>query len=131
MLKTLKYINKHIFYSITGASNTYDISPSIPKYYFEDISELQALTLAYYLKKLNNTIAKGIAMNLIINGESKEVKAETKELRLENILKEMNFHPQLVVVELNGTIINSKNLKDQLIQDGDLLEIVTIVGGGS
>ena len=69
-------------------------------------------------------------MKLTVNGELKLLKSNTKELNLETIIKQLNYHPQLVVVELNGTIINSKDWQDQLIKDGDLLEIVTIVGGG-
>ena len=69
-------------------------------------------------------------MKLIVNGESKEVTSNKANPTLKKILSELNYHPQLVVVELNGEIINSKSWEDQILQDGDHLEIVTIVGGG-
>jgi len=43
----------------------------------------------------------------------------------------LGFKPQLVVVELNGAIINPKDWISTKIKDGDCLEVVTIVGGGS
>ena len=70
-------------------------------------------------------------MKLTLNGEIKEFITETEEFALKTLLQQLNLHPQLVVVELNGIIINKTNWEDQLLKDGDILEIVTIVGGGS
>ena len=70
-------------------------------------------------------------MNLIVNGKSTKIKSNGQDLSLETTLKQLDFHPQLVVVEINGSIVNTQNLRNHLIQDGDVIEIVTIVGGGS
>ena len=70
-------------------------------------------------------------MNLIVNGKSTKIKSNGQDLSLETMLKQLDFHPQLVVVEINGSIVNTQNLRNHLIQDGDVIEIVTIVGGGS
>ena len=65
-------------------------------------------------------------MKLKINGESKTIENSNEEIRLEGLLENLGYKPQLIVVELNGEIIDPK-----LINNGDCLEIVTIVGGGS
>ena len=70
-------------------------------------------------------------MNLKINGEIKTIEKSNKEILLEGLLERLGFKPQLVVVELNGAIINPKDWINTIIKDGDCLEVVTIVGGGS
>ena len=70
-------------------------------------------------------------MNLTINGEIKSIEASQSWLSLSNLIEQLGHHPLLIVVELNGTILLPGNWDQQKIQDGDSLEIVTIVGGGS
>ena len=70
-------------------------------------------------------------MKFTVNGEEKLLKKTIKNLSLENFLIESNFQPQSVVVELNRKIIHPQSWKETFIKDGDNLEIVTIVGGGS
>ena len=70
-------------------------------------------------------------MKLKINGEKKDIDHTKEEFFLEGLIKQLGYQPQLVVVELNGTIINPQDWINTKIKDGDCLEIVTIVGGGS
>ena len=70
-------------------------------------------------------------MNLKINGEIKTIENADAEFLLEGLLEHLGYKPQLVVVELNGAIINPKDWISTKIKDGDSLEVVTIVGGGS
>ena len=70
-------------------------------------------------------------MKLQLNGELKTIALSEKELLLENLIKSLGYQPQLVVVELNGEIITPKDWLNTKIKDGDSLEVVTIVGGGS
>ncbi|WP_413678382.1 sulfur carrier protein ThiS [Prochlorococcus sp. MIT 0916] len=70
-------------------------------------------------------------MKLKINGEIKAIDNSNEESLLEGLLEHFGYKPQLVVVELNGEIINPKVWKSTKIKSGDCLEIVTIVGGGS
>ncbi len=70
-------------------------------------------------------------MKLKINGELKTIKVEPKQLTLAELIEELGHHPQLVVVELNGLIVSKVEWEKQKVKDGDILEIVTIVGGGS
>ena len=70
-------------------------------------------------------------MKLKINGEIKLINNLDEKFFLEDLIKDLGYQPQLVVVELNGIIINSKDWINTKIKDNDCLEVVTIVGGGS
>ena len=70
-------------------------------------------------------------MKLKINGEIKTIEHSDEKFFLENLIDHLGYQPQLVVVELNGAIINPQNWINTKIKDGDCLEVVTIVGGGS
>ena len=66
-----------------------------------------------------------------INGTTKSIDHPNEKLFLEGLIKFLGYQPQLIVVELNGMIINPKDWLNTEIKDGDCLEVVTIVGGGS
>ena len=70
-------------------------------------------------------------MNLTINGETKIIESGPNPITISMIIKELGHHPQLIVIEFNGSIIEPKFWREQIVQDGDKMEIVTIVGGGS
>tara|TARA_Y100001968_G_C19136472_1_gene609339 strand:+ start:236 stop:454 length:219 start_codon:yes stop_codon:yes gene_type:complete len=70
-------------------------------------------------------------MNIKINGEDRTIKISDKRVLLEGLLEHLGYKPQLVVVELNGVIINPSDWISTNIKDGDCIEVVTIVGGGS
>ncbi len=70
-------------------------------------------------------------MKLKINGEIKTIEKSNGEFLLEGLIELLGYKPQLVVVELNGEIINPTVWISTKIKDGDCLEVVTIVGGGS
>ena len=70
-------------------------------------------------------------MKLKINGEAKTIDHSDEEFLLEGLIEYLGYKPQLVVVELNGEIVNPKFWISTKIKNGDSLEVVTIVGGGS
>ncbi len=70
-------------------------------------------------------------MKITINGEVKCFEASLKLLTLQALITHLGHNPRLVVVEFNGKILNPEKWKKQPITEGDNLEIVTIVGGGS
>ncbi len=70
-------------------------------------------------------------MKLKINGEIKTIDNSNEDFLLEGLLEHLGFKPQLVVVELNGEIISPKVWISTKVKNGDCLEVVTIVGGGS
>ncbi len=70
-------------------------------------------------------------MQVKINGEIKTIDHSNETFSLEGLINYLGYQPQLIVVELNGTIINPKDWINTKIKNGDCLEVVTIVGGGS
>ncbi len=70
-------------------------------------------------------------MNLTINGEKKSIEQTKRLLTLDNIIELLGHNPSLIVVEFNGAILPPNQWPAQPVKDGDSLEIVTIVGGGS
>ena len=70
-------------------------------------------------------------MKLKINGEFKTIVDSNEELFLEGLVTQLGYQPQLVVVELNGVIVTPQDWINTKIKNGDCLEVVTIVGGGS
>ena len=70
-------------------------------------------------------------MKIKLNGEIKTINRSDEKFFLEDLISHLGYEPQLVVVELNGTIINPKEWINTKVKDGDCLEVVTIVGGGS
>lgn len=51
-------------------------------------------------------------------------------LNLLDLLENRNLNPRLIAIEYNGEILHRQFWPGQIVQDGDRLEIVTIVGGG-
>ena len=70
-------------------------------------------------------------MNIKLNGEIKNINHSGEQLFMEGLITHLGYQPQLIVVELNGSIINPQDWSDTKIKHGDCLEVVTIVGGGS
>ncbi|NJN88690.1 MAG: thiamine biosynthesis protein ThiS [Leptolyngbyaceae cyanobacterium SL_7_1] len=63
---------------------------------------------------------------LYINGESRQ----TIPMPLPQFLEELGMNPRLVAVEYNGEILHRQFWDETQLQEGDRLEVVTIVGGG-
>ncbi len=70
-------------------------------------------------------------MKLKVNGEIVLLKEEPNPPNLSSIINLLNHNPRLIVVEFNGVILPPTQWNKQKVKDGDNLEIVTIVGGGS
>ena len=64
---------------------------------------------------------------LQVNGETRNCSTETA---LPELLKQLGLNPRLVAVEYNGEILHKQFWQTTQMQAGDILEIVTIVGGG-
>ncbi|MCP9928674.1 sulfur carrier protein ThiS [Cyanobium sp. CH-040] len=67
-------------------------------------------------------------MALQVNGEQRRCPSG---LTLPEVLQELGYRPELVVVEFNGEILPRSRWGVQTVQESDVLEVVTIVGGGS
>ncbi|AKG20658.1 sulfur carrier protein ThiS [Calothrix sp. 336/3] len=66
-------------------------------------------------------------ITLEVNGETRNCIAQTL---LPELLQQLGFNPRLVAVEYNGEILHRQFWSETKINQGDRLEIVTIVGGG-
>ncbi|MFZ3266733.1 MAG: sulfur carrier protein ThiS [Terriglobales bacterium] len=66
-------------------------------------------------------------MNLTINGEIRQASAKT----LSALVEQLGMKPDRVAIELNREIIPRDQWPQTRLNDGDKLEIVHFVGGGS
>ena len=69
-------------------------------------------------------------MKIKVNGVEKSIKSSQKFISLNETLKFLGYESNTIIVELNNLIINSDGWKERKIEEGDKLEIVSIVGGG-
>jgi sulfur carrier protein len=65
-------------------------------------------------------------MRLVLNGESREVAATT----VAGLLEELGMSGQAVAVEVNHRVVPRRQHADTPLNDGDTVELVTLVGGG-
>ncbi|MDI6852621.1 MAG: sulfur carrier protein ThiS [Deltaproteobacteria bacterium] len=65
-------------------------------------------------------------MRLTVNGELREVPART----VLDLLQELGLEPKRTVVEKNAVIVDRAAYRDTTLAEGDVLELVGIVGGG-
>ena len=72
--------------------------------------------------------AGNIKMKLIINGEEREFGALTA---LSDLIGQLGLKPDRVAVELNRDLISRDHWTKTPLSEGDRLEIVHFVGGGS
>ena len=66
-------------------------------------------------------------ISLQVNGE---IRTCSPQVALPALLEQMGMNPRLVAVEYNGEILHRQFWENTQMQEGDRLEIVTIVGGG-
>ena len=69
-------------------------------------------------------------MKIRVNGKEKKIELEKEKALLSSTLEFLGYKQNNVVVEVNNSIINSKQWENAMIKEGDRLEIVSIVGGG-
>ncbi len=67
-------------------------------------------------------------LEIRVNGETRRCAAG---LTLVEVLENLGYRPPLVVVEFNGEILPRRQWSAQAVVESDVLEVVTIVGGGS
>ncbi|MEB3173544.1 MAG: sulfur carrier protein ThiS [Cyanobacteriota bacterium] len=68
------------------------------------------------------------SISITVNGEQRHCEAG---LTVPAVLMALGYKPELVVVEFNGVILSRSSWSDQPVVESDVLEVVTIVGGGS
>ncbi len=66
-------------------------------------------------------------IQLKVNGE---LQTCSPQMNLPTFLEKIGLNPRLVAVEYNGEILHRQFWETTEMKEGDVLEIVTIVGGG-
>ena len=67
-------------------------------------------------------------MQVYINGEARELSGPTS---LAELITELDLPATRIAVELNLTVVRRNDWSTTVLQDGDRIEIVHFVGGGS
>ena len=67
-------------------------------------------------------------MQLTVNGKPREL---TAECCLLDFLEKQQVNPQVIAIEYNGDIVKREHFSAIVLHEGDRLEIVHMVGGGS
>ena len=67
-------------------------------------------------------------MRLAVNGKPREIEGEPTILQF---LEANQVNPLIVAVEHNGDIIKRDRLGEVVLHEGDVLEIIHVVGGGA
>ena len=67
-------------------------------------------------------------MRLILNGEL--IQLPEHVVFISDVLKHYEIHNRVVIVEVNGEIINKVEHQSTRLSDKDRIEIVHFVGGG-
>lgn len=67
------------------------------------------------------------SITLQVNGTVHVCLPQTK---LPELLTQLGLNPRLIAVEYNGEILHRQFWDETEVQEGDRLEVVTIVGGG-
>jgi len=67
------------------------------------------------------------AITVQVNGEQRRCACGQS---LQGLLTSLGYRPELVVVEFNGAILARRHWPGQEVVESDVLEVVTIVGGG-
>ncbi len=67
-------------------------------------------------------------MKVTVNGKCREIAGE---MDLPSLLRSFDINPQLVAVAINGDVVPKHDYASARVRDGDVLEIVRMVGGGA
>ena len=66
-------------------------------------------------------------MKILMNGQAREVEPGTTIARL---IESLNMQPRYLAVERNFELVPRTQHAECVLEDGDKLEVVTLVGGG-
>jgi len=68
-------------------------------------------------------------MQLVINGEARGFELEPGA-SVAALIAAMGLRPEVVAVEVNGTLVPRSTHDEHALAEGDRVECVTLVGGG-
>ena len=64
---------------------------------------------------------------IILNGKEKEFEGE---VTVEDFIRQQNYKKEQVAVEINEKIITKTDYSETVVKDGDVIEILSFMGGG-
>ncbi|MGF7185081.1 sulfur carrier protein [Desulfitispora alkaliphila] len=67
-------------------------------------------------------------MEIILNGKKEEIKAG---LNVNELLQALELKPEVVTVCVNGEVLKRENFKKVTFSEGDEVDILMFMGGGS
>lgn len=70
---------------------------------------------------------KGEAMEIRVNGETRPW---DHSITVRDLLEALGIRPGAVVVERNLQIVPRERVAEEMVEDGDSIEIIRLVGGG-
>jgi len=62
-----------------------------------------------------------------VNGETKQW---DRSITVRDLLEALGIRPRAVVVERNLKIVPRERMAEEMVEDGDSIEIIRLVGGG-
>lgn len=68
-----------------------------------------------------------VLTNFFLNGQKYRIDIDST---IQDILKYFNYRTNVFVIEYNSTISDKNEWKNLKIKNNDIIEIITIVGGG-
>lgn len=71
--------------------------------------------------------AKGV-MRIRLNGDERRI---TQDLTVSALLQELDILPDRVVVEVNMEVLEKQDFGHRALKEGDQVEIMSFIGGGS
>ncbi|MFQ6015701.1 MAG: sulfur carrier protein ThiS [Anaerolineae bacterium] len=66
-------------------------------------------------------------IQITANGKPKEL---PRPMMVSEFLEMLDINPQIVAVMLEKKVLNRKEFERTMIQDGDTIEVVRMIGGG-
>ena len=75
--------------------------------------------------------AGSMALTVILNGQPRVFETLRPPVSLEAVIGELGLKGDRVAVERNGEIVTRASWGESLLDEGDRLEVVHFVGGGS
>ena len=68
-----------------------------------------------------------MAMNVTVNGQTSDLPASCS---IESLLDSLNLAEAACAVEVNATLVPKRQHADHSLIEGDIVEVVSLVGGG-
>ncbi len=66
-------------------------------------------------------------MEIRVNGETRQW---DRSVTVRDLLEALGIRPRAVVVERNLKIVPRERMAEEMVEDGDSVEIIRLVGGG-